>query len=90
PGDTVAHGEKVGLNFLYAPPQNFSPGSLVKPQDGQAAESEVPHSAQKRRPSRLSAWHRGHFTGAGFLEEVLQRDHARIVNADAKPRRAGL
>ena len=36
------------------PPQNFSPGSLVKPQTGQARGNGAPHSAQKRRPARFS------------------------------------
>jgi hypothetical protein len=44
------------------PPQNRSLGSLRKPQDGQVPASDAPHAPQKRRPSRLSALHRGHCT----------------------------
>src|SRR5215213_7229420 len=42
------------------PPQNFSPPSLQKPQPGQTRAKAAPHSPQKRRPSRLSAWQRRH------------------------------
>ncbi len=31
-------------------PQNLSPGSFEKAQDGHASASEAPHSEQKRRP----------------------------------------
>jgi len=42
------------------PPQNFSPPSFRNPQEGQLSASEKPHSPQKRRPTRFSAWQRGH------------------------------
>jgi hypothetical protein len=42
------------------PQQNSSPGSLTNPQAPHARASAVLHVAQKRRPSRFSAWHRGH------------------------------
>src|SRR5262245_17730167 len=41
--------------------QNLLPASTFAPQLGQAAANVAPHSRQKRAPSRLSAWHRGHF-----------------------------
>jgi hypothetical protein len=41
------------------PPQNFSALSFRKSHDGQVEANDSPHSPQKRRPSRLSARHRG-------------------------------
>ena len=43
------------------PSQNLLPASTCAPQLGQTAANVAPHSRQKRAPSRLSAWHRGHF-----------------------------
>src|SRR5262249_11367231 len=37
------------------PPQNFSPVSFRNPQRAHGTGSSAPHSAQKRRPARLSA-----------------------------------
>jgi hypothetical protein len=34
--------------------------STCAPQLGQTAANVAPHARQKRAPSRLSAWHRGH------------------------------
>src|SRR5215831_8779032 len=42
--------------------QNLLPVSTSTPQLGQTAANVAPHSRQKRATSRLSAWHRGHFT----------------------------
>src|SRR5215831_12837050 len=42
------------------PPQNFSLPSFTNPQDGHTSANDDPHSPQKRRPSRFSAWQRGH------------------------------
>jgi hypothetical protein len=37
-----------------------NPASTFAPQLGQTAAKVAPHSRQKRAPSRLSEWHRGH------------------------------
>src|SRR5262249_1935649 len=54
----------VGAAASAAPQlsQNLLPASTFTPQLGQAAANVAPHSRQKRAPSRLSAWHLGHFT----------------------------
>src|SRR5215510_12226976 len=39
----------------------FTWKTTFAPQLGQTAANVPPHSRQKRAPSRLSAWHRGHF-----------------------------
>jgi hypothetical protein len=41
-------------------PQNFWPGGLAVPHEGQASVSAVPHSPQNFWPAGLSAEHRGH------------------------------
>src|SRR5215813_240687 len=53
----------VGTPASAAPQlsQNLLLASTFAPQLGQPAASVAPHSRQKRAPSRLSAWHRGHF-----------------------------
>ena len=53
------------------PPQNFSVPSFRNPQEGHVSASETPHSPQKRRPARFSAWQRGHCIGT--LPRVLGR-----------------
>jgi len=50
----------AGVSDLPQPPQNFSLPSFRKPHDGHVEANERPHSPQNRRPSRFSAWHRGH------------------------------
>lgn len=52
-GNKGAHAEH--------PPQKFSPGSFENPQEAQVMVNIAPHLAQKRRASRFSCWHRGHF-----------------------------
>ncbi len=42
------------------PPQNVSPGLLEKPHLKHSMSSGSPHSAQKRRAWRFSAWHLAH------------------------------
>jgi hypothetical protein len=49
-----------GTSDLPQPPQNLSLPSFRKPHDGHVEAKDSPHSPQKRRPSRFSAWHRGH------------------------------
>jgi len=60
------------VSDLPQPPQNFSLPSFRKPHDGHVEANERPHSPQNRRPSRFSAWHRGH-----CMPEASQRVGAR-------------
>jgi len=47
-------GAAAAFSACPQPPQNFSLGSFENPQEGQVRDNDAPHSAQKRRPSRLS------------------------------------
>src|SRR5216684_1952160 len=49
-----------GTSDLPQPPQNLSLPSFEKPHDGHVEANDKPHSPQNRRPSRFSAWQRGH------------------------------
>src|SRR5215471_107887 len=75
-GDTNRGGAAVGVRAVAnAAPQlsqNLLPPSTFAPQLGQAAANVAPHSRQKRAPSRLSAWHRGHFIGSLPTAEPLK------------------
>ena len=53
----------AALTRMPQSPQNFSSGSLGKPQSGQGVGRGAPDAAQNRRPLRFSAWHRVHGTG---------------------------
>jgi hypothetical protein len=55
------------------PPQNFSPDSFAKPHEGQSIARAAPHSAQKRRPGRFSAWQPEHFNNDGYLDDYCPR-----------------
>jgi hypothetical protein len=51
----VSGADTASAIWLPQPPQNFSPGSLEKPQEGQARFKDAPHSAQNRLSFRFSA-----------------------------------
>src|SRR5215510_6075986 len=59
--DAAAGGAGAACSAAPQLSQNLLPVSAFAPQLGQTTANVAPHSRQKRAPSRLSAWHRGHF-----------------------------
>src|SRR5262245_15503255 len=69
-------GLAVAVRDLPQPPQNFSPPSFRKPHEGHVDANDSPHSPQKQRPSRFSAWYLGQITISATLPALSLRSPA--------------